>query len=482
MDSKLRIGIWCAYHITLEPSEGIGVFAHNIARGLARQPEVAGVDLMCRSGDVGVVRETVAKGGGKIRAVELPGGETRIHRRIRRTVEKLHRFSVRQECRAHDKWLAARDRAALTSPADQRSRSVRRKLARLVSGRKVVSRIRKCQYRSWFRSSRVLSNWCSRLNCDIASQTDRLIQQCDAWLIPYVGLDRAFPTPTVVAIHDLVCIHFPEMLSPKGLEEFERMARQVAAQSTVAACMSNFIAENDLRGVLSLPEEKVRVVAPAAPRDFGTAADLDRCVEQYPVLRQPFIFYPSAFRLYKNHAALVEALALLAAQGDRFLQLVFTGIHDIPSKLRELIQRRGLEQRVHVLGKVPRDVLCQFYRQARATIVPSLYEQGSYPLMEAMYWECPIAAADIPSLRELFACMGEDMLFFDPHCPRDLAATIARVLHHRGDVLRDQQRHRQAVFGRTWEQAAGDWLQVIKYAIRRHAELQGTRSVARPAA
>lgn len=474
---QLKVGIWCAYHITLEASEGIGVFAHNIARGLSANDRVREVHLVCRPGDKKVLLPTVAKGNGKILAKPLPR-----NRFFPRKLGKLSLFLNRRFDKFHT-YCNQR----LTSASKSRKECrvyVTEKLGRHAIGRWInkspVRRVlplvkhlaNKLSRPMWKFGCRVSDKICRvtlkttvRCKSDQEYQTNRVIEDCDVWLIPYVGLERPFSKPTVVTIHDLVCFHFPEMLSAEALAEFKRISTQVAKQSTVAACVSNFIASNDLRGVLSLPDEKVRVVAPTAPRDFGELADLTEFANKYPVLDKPFVFYPAAFRGYKNHEILVEALSVLARQGDPDLQLVFTGIHDTPEKLTQLIAQRGLSNRVQILGKIDREAMSLFYSRAQATVVPSLYEQGSFPLMEAMYWKCPIASSNIPQLQELFAVMGDSMLYFDPHSHVELAKLLRQIQANRAAIVEQQQRYRQDVFGRTWESASDDWIDVFQYAI-----------------
>ncbi len=433
-----RVGIWCAYHITLEPSEGIGVFAHNIARGLAEDGQCSEIVMLCKPGDEDLLRPTVKKGLGRIKAVELPSKDrlqrlkAKIWWRLNRTSQKLANWTHQRGAY----W--ARDRF--------------NRLCSLSMARTIANQQNEEQ------------------------RAENIINCCDVWLVPYVGLERSFSKPTVVTIHDLVCVHFPDMLSPEQLAEFKRLSTKVANQSTVASCMSKFIAQNDLRGVLGLPDEKIRVVEASAPRDFGELANRADFVKKHPVLDKPFLFYPSAFRAYKNHEQLVEALSILRCQTADDLHLVFTGIHEPPASLNALIRQRGLEGRAHILGKIEREALSLFYANAQATIVPSHYEQGSYPLMEAMYWGCPIAASGIESLRELFAKMGEDMVFFDQNDSRDLADKLQSLLQNRDQVVQAQQQHRDTIFGRTWKDAAKDWVEVFRYAIEKHERDQDDAS------
>jgi glycosyltransferase involved in cell wall biosynthesis len=77
---------------------------------------------------------------------------------------------------------------------------------------------------------------------------------------------------------------------------------------------------------------------------------------------------------------------------------------------------------VKVLGLVPIDDLKALYGLACGVVVPSLYEQSSGPIMEAMVLGCPVAGSCIADLPEL---MGEDCgLLFDPTDVDDIARSI----------------------------------------------------------
>lgn len=449
----LRIGIWCAYHITLEQSEGIGVFAHNLARGLANQSSDVEITMMVLPGDEHVMDQTVALGRGRIKVASVP--------KLSFVQRKAKKFSWKIFQRGYYAEQILRrtiDRAI--HKIDQNPRQDLRKSCQVVKrdiakgGMKIVQSLMR-------KSNRVFT----RLDQLQDREKERIIDSCDVWLIPYVGLPQTFSKPTVVTIHDLVCYHFPNMLSPNELAVFKNLAESVAAKSTIAACMSNFIRDNDLFGVLGLSPAKVRVVQPAAPTDFGELGDVTTAQSLYPVLREKYIFYPSAFRGYKNHELLVDALALMNQQGCRDLHLVFTGIHDASSQLKARIEASGVEDRIHVLGKVDRKVLSAIYHKAWLTAVPSFYEQGSFPLMEAMYWGCPIAASNIASLVELFEPLGNCMRFFNPHDVHDLIRVLREFEANRQQILDQQQASRDRIFGRTWTDAAVDWIQVFQDAI-----------------
>lgn len=452
----LKIGIWCAYHTTLEASEGIGVFAHNLARGLAALPAGPEVVLCIRPGDERLVQETASLGEGRVRIACLgkpPRWSRSFTRKLGRWNQRLQRWNesltrrlqtLRQAMGSAPSSAPLRRLAELTLQA---MRSPIRLAARhLAAGhRKRVERP--------------------------DAHTQQIIDTCDVWVLPYFGIDLQFSQPTVVVVHDLVFFHYPDAVATAQRSSLQELSRRVAQRSTLVACMSHFIRDNDLLGVLRLPEEKVRVLQPAAPRDFSSLLEDRSLPDRYPVLNREFLFYPAAFRSYKNHALLVDALAHRRDAGDENLHLVFTGIQEPPADLQRQIISRHLENRVHILGKVAREALLTFYARARATIVPSFYEQGSFPIMEAIRCGCPVACSRIPSLVELFAPMGSAMPFFDPADPEDLAAVIGSLLARRSEIQAMQQSASRQLFARTWEQAAQEWLDVFHEAIELHTRM-----------
>jgi len=416
----VRIGIWCDYGFTLEPSEGIGVFVDNLVRGLLAADPGCRITLKAHPGRLAVLDEAVRHGGGRVAVVAE--GRVPWHRRLARKPLRFVRKVVgaprpgRPLAALPDRWLKAFDRRSHALQEHERQ---------------------------------------------------RIIADCDVWLLPYVGLDQSFPRPTVVVIHDLVCYHFPEMLSAADLAAFQRLVDRVATDARLVACMSNFIRENDLERTLGLPAERIRVVPPATPSDLGAPADTTAEEPLPDGVTGPFLLYPAAFRPYKNHAWLVDALALLRARDAADWKLVFTGICGCPPDLARRIDRLGLARHVVILGKVSRPALQTLYRRAFATVVPSLYEQGSFPVMEAIHCGCPAVASGIRPLREQFAALGAAMPYLDPADPASLPPIVDRIQADRAGFVAAQQAGFQAMQRYTWRDAADRWLEVLREAADR---------------
>lgn len=418
----MKVGIWCAYGKTLEPSEGIGVFTHNLARALLGDQRVERIVIAIQAGEDDRVAATVAHGAGRIATVAI--GRLPWWCRWRR---KQLRWRHRRLCDA----LAVTHEPNVARRRDEVERAIRGLYARQpISDR-------------------------------------RLFESCDVWLLPHVAVERGFPAATVVVVHDMVPLHISGVVKQRDLESFRRRCMCLVDEATLVATMSQVIRDVDIVGLLRCDPDKVRVIPPAAPADFSIAEERSVVAIRRPFLDRPYVIYPAAFRPYKNHAALVEALAALHRHGHREMQLVFTGIRRLPASLARRIDELGVAEHVHVLGKVTREELARLYCEAVATVVPSLYEQGSFPILEALHWGCPVAASDLPALREALEPLGDSMLFFDPRNAAAMADTIAAIAADRDAVRLRQAQGFADLQTRTWADVAREWATVFAEAVSR---------------
>src|SRR4029077_19787566 len=178
---------------------------------------------------------------------------------------------------------------------------------------------------------------------------------CDVWIIPFLDVTEKLPKPSVLFIHDLVTSHYPEGLDRKWTRKRNQIAPARAAEATICACMSSFIRDTDLLGILGLPPEKVRMVRPAPPGDFPEVSD-ERARAMKPAhLVRPYLFMPAGIRGYKNHRILIEALRVLRDRHrESNIDLVLTGETPgrLPRDLQALIEEYDLQEHVHILGPV----------------------------------------------------------------------------------------------------------------------------------
>lgn len=117
-------------------------------------------------------------------------------------------------------------------------------------------------------------------------------------------------------------------------------------------------------------------------------------------LPDDFILIANQFWAHKNHATAFAAVERLP------LPLVCTGEtfdHRRPRYFEQLVESlrsRGVEDRVRILGVVPRSDYVQLVRMARVVLQPSLFEGWSSIVEDARAFGRPMALSDIRVHRE----------------------------------------------------------------------------------
>jgi len=106
-------------------------------------------------------------------------------------------------------------------------------------------------------------------------------------------------------------------------------------------------------------------------------------------------------RLYwrKGVISLVWAMERLNREFPDLVLKIF-GTGPMERKLRKLVFKLHLENRVRIRGHVPYSTLLKEINMARAVVLPSLYEAQPVSALEAMALRKPVVAFDFPFARE----------------------------------------------------------------------------------
>jgi glycosyltransferase involved in cell wall biosynthesis len=104
-------------------------------------------------------------------------------------------------------------------------------------------------------------------------------------------------------------------------------------------------------------------------------------------------------------------------------------------------------------------VLGALYESAAVLVYPSLYEGFGMPILEAMAYRCPVAAAKTSSIPE---AGGDAVEYFDPKSSESLSEALMSVLYgpSRRDVLMREGFNRAEGF--SWEKCARATLDVYR--------------------
>ena len=238
-----------------------------------------------------------------------------------------------------------------------------------------------------------------------------------------VPIPRLRGVPTVTTVYDVQHHELPQFFS-RAERAFRRWAYDGAARAADIVITTSEYSRERLVELAAVAPERVEAVALGLDHDRFTPEPgaADESLARRLALPERYIIYPANLWPHKNHARLIDALAVAA---DRELQLVLTGRdYGRGGELRERARRAGVERRLRYLGYLQPGEMPALLRGATAMVFPSLYEGFGSPPLEAMACGCPVASSTAGSLAE---AVGDAALVLDPISVESIAAAIDRV-------------------------------------------------------
>jgi glycosyltransferase involved in cell wall biosynthesis len=88
------------------------------------------------------------------------------------------------------------------------------------------------------------------------------------------------------------------------------------------------------------------------------------------------------------------------------------------------VKKRGLNDRIKILGYISDAELHDLYSSSTALLFPSLLEGFGYPILEAANYKLPVICSNISSLPEVG---GDGCLYFDPYSREDCKSKILQL-------------------------------------------------------
>lgn len=282
-----------------------------------------------------------------------------------------------------------------------------------------------------------------------------MIDQPDIIFSPTHYVPRWVTTPKVMAIMDVSYLIYPQMFRSRDLHQLVNWTSYSVQVARVVLTISEFCKRAIIKRY-GVPGERVVVTHPglAMPKTQKKANTLGLPAGKVG----DYILSVGTLQPRKNFTRLIEAFRTIAPKYPR-LNLVIVGKKGwLYEDILAAPKKYGIESRVQFLDFVSDEQLPTLYKNAKAFVLPSLYEGFGLPVLEAMSYGCSVVVSKTSSLPEI---AGEAGIYVDPTSVESIAKGLVDALE--GRIREKRERAAKVQVAKfTWEKAAKQTLEVLE--------------------
>ena len=268
------------------------------------------------------------------------------------------------------------------------------------------------------------------------------------------------PIPTVLTIHDLSFLRYPETFAPAKRRYLTAMTGISARRARLVMTDSEHTRRDVIR-LLGVPAARVRTVYPGVTEAFHPfpAGEVDK-FRQRQGMPERFFLHVGTLQPRKNLERLIDAFGAFAQRSNLPHALVLVGgkgwlYEGLLARARQV----DVERRIHFVGYAAPADLPLWYAAAEALVFPSLYEGFGFPLLEAMACGTPVLSSTASCLPEV---AGDAAVLFDPLDVSSIADAMVRIAQ--------EPERRQDLAARGLERAARfTWASTARHVLAAYA-------------
>jgi glycosyltransferase involved in cell wall biosynthesis len=290
----------------------------------------------------------------------------------------------------------------------------------------------------------------------------------------FLTLPLAKPKPTVVTVHDVIPLVFPDKF-PAGIRgTIKWQVQKMSLLGASAVLTDSQASKRDIARIVDISQEDVFVVplapAPQYSTEIGTD-DIEKAKEKYH-LPKHYVLYVGDVNWNKNILGLIEAWGKFVTmwKGSELPRLVLLGsafTNEMLPETKEIFRQLhslGIKDTVQMPGHIEDEDMAACYSGSLLTVLPSMYEGFGFPVLEAMMCNVPVIASNASSIPEI---SGPSPLF-NPSDPNEIANAIESVLLYspmKRRTLVEKGRAWARTF--TWEKVAHETIMVYEKALKK---------------
>ena len=223
-----------------------------------------------------------------------------------------------------------------------------------------------------------------------------------------------FYKKNLVTIHDLAFIENPKWFSFAFKTWYNFLIPIIAKRANSIYTVSSF-SKNEIIEKLNLPEKNIHIVP------NGLSSELiEYKKENRNIIREKIILTVGSINPRKNIDEVILAFNALKLKDYK---LVIVGAENNNFSTSTTSNKY---KNVHFLGYLSNHELWTLYQKAEIFIYPSLYEGFGIPILESLYFECPVIATNLKVYTDIY--QDYNIAYTNGHKSEDYHNTLRTVL------------------------------------------------------
>jgi glycosyltransferase involved in cell wall biosynthesis len=232
---------------------------------------------------------------------------------------------------------------------------------------------------------------------------DFLMGKIDVFHGPFYYIPVCRRARSVVTIHDLTAIKYPELLEPEWAVYFKKKIKASVEKADAVIAISNFTKEEIVES-LHIDDEKIRVIYNGIAQRFKPVTnkiEIQEVTAKYGV-SEPYLLFVGMIKPNKNIQTLIRAYIELRKSATYEYPLVIVGDKSWDfDEVMKVVHKFKAENGIIFTGVVSDEDLPYLYSGAELFVFPSLLEGFGIPVIEAMACGTPVVTSNRTSIPEI---------------------------------------------------------------------------------
>ncbi len=230
---------------------------------------------------------------------------------------------------------------------------------------------------------------------------------------------------SIIALHDLNYLHYPENLPPMARKYYKAFLPQYTKNAQRIVTVSEY-SRHDIARSYGVNISKIDVVYNGSSEVFKPLSEAEKSAvkDKYTGGKDYFVFV-GALNPRKNLIRLLAAFDEFCSRGVSDAHLLIAGVPMFRSSFFQ-VSHDALKHkdRISAMGRLDRDELAKLTGAAMSLLLPSTFEGFGIPIVEAMNCDVPVITSNITAMPEV---AGDAALYVDPYSVESITSALVKM-------------------------------------------------------